>query len=66
MFVRHAASGSERVIDVTNRREDEAIVGDLEPGTAYSFSVLAYTVADGPRSIYLTLSTFSEGTCSET
>jgi hypothetical protein len=30
------------------------IVGGLQRATAYTFSVLAYTVADGPRSIHLT------------
>ena len=30
------------------------IVGRLERATPYTFSILAYTVADGPRSIHLT------------
>ena len=33
------------------------IVGNLERNTAYTFSVLAYTVADGPKSIHLTVAT---------
>lgn len=54
--------GMESVIDVADGQAEEYIIGDLEPGTVYTFSVLAYTVDDGPRSIHLTLTTFSEGT----
>ena len=54
--------GSETVIDVVGNLTLTYIVNGLKPQTAYVFSVLAYTVADGPRSIHLTAITFSEGT----
>ena len=36
------------------------IVGGLQKNTHYTFSVLAYTVADGPKSIHLTAATLCE------
>lgn len=57
-----AGEAEERKIDVADGDAEEYIVSGLQPGTAYTFSVLAYTVVgDGPRSIHLTLSTFSQG-----
>jgi hypothetical protein len=53
--------GSEMVIDVMGNSSLAYIVTGLKPATAYSFSMLAYTVADGPRTISLTAITNSEG-----
>ncbi len=62
VFVQESGSATEQVINVANRNANELIVDGLLPATLYTFSVLAYTVNDGPRSIHLTVSTFSEGT----
>ena len=43
-----------RNITIPNNSTLAYIVGGLERATPYAISVLAYTVADGPRSIYLT------------
>lgn len=48
-------------IDVDDSEATEYIVNGLQPGTLYTFSVLAYTTSDGPRSIHLTVSTHSAG-----
>ena len=63
IFVEDVASGVVSVIDVPDGQADEYIVGDLEAGTTYAFSVLAYTSvgSDGPRSVSLSFTTFSEG-----
>ena len=45
---------SVRNITIPNNATLGYIVGGLERATPYTFSVLAYTVADGPRSIHLT------------
>ena len=54
-------SDTEVMINVTDNSATEYIVDGLQPNTAYRFSVLAYTNGDGPRSILLTISTFSAG-----
>ena len=46
-----------RNINITGNDTLAFIVGGLQPATAYTFSVLAYTVADGPKSIHLTTDT---------
>ena len=46
--------GDELVFDVMGNTTSAYIVSGLKPATAYIFSALAYTVADGPRSIHLT------------
>ena len=46
-----------RNITITNNQTLAYIVGGLERATPYTFSILAYTVADGPRSIHLTAAT---------
>ena len=63
IFVEEAGSddGSEMVIDVMGNSSLAYIVTGLKPATAYIFSMLAYTVADGPRTIRLTAITNSEG-----
>jgi hypothetical protein len=43
-----------RNITITNNQTLVYVVGGLQRSTPYSFSILAYTVADGPRSIHLT------------
>ena len=53
--------GSEQMMDIADGAANEYIVAGLQPGTVYTFSVLAYTVGDGPRSFRLTVSTFSAG-----
>ena len=46
------------IINITNNNTQAYIVGGLQPRTAYTISVLAYTtVGDGPRSIHLTVVT---------
>ena len=47
-------------ITITNNQTLAYIVGGLKRGTPYTFSILAYTVADGPRSIHLTAITLCE------
>ena len=37
------------------------IVSGLQPSTVYAFSILAYTVGDGPKSIRLSAQTRSNG-----
>lgn len=49
-----------RNIIIPNNSTLAYIVGGLEPGTPYTLSILAYTVADGPRSIHLTAVTPSK------
>ena len=55
IFVEQAdGSESELVFNVTGNTSLEYIIEGLKPATPYIFSILAYTVADGPRSIHLT------------
>ena len=54
-------SGNEFVYNVTDNTTLSYIAGGLKPATAYIFSILAYTVADGPRSIHLTAITNALG-----
>ena len=63
IFVEEAGSGdgSEMVFDVMGNSSLAYIVTGLKPATAYIFSMLAYTVADGPRGIHLTAITNAEG-----
>ena len=55
-------SGREIVRELTNNLT-EYIIGDLKASTMHVVSVLAYTVEDGPRSIYLTATTNPEDIC---
>lgn len=62
IFVERAdGSGDELTFNVTGNTTLAYIIRGLEPETAYIFSVLAYTVDDGPRSIHLTAITNPEG-----
>jgi len=63
IFYRVLDSVSEETINITNPRATEFIIGGLKPSTYYSFSMLAYTVADGPRSGYLTAPTHEASEC---
>lgn len=46
------------IINITNSYTQAYIIGGLQPRTAYSVSILAYTAAgNGPRSIHLTVLT---------
>lgn len=49
-----------RNITIPNNETLVYIVGGLQRATAYTFGILAYTVADGPRSIHLTTDTLCE------
>ena len=52
---------SETVVTIQDNQTDGYIAGGLKPATFYRFSVLAYTsVGEGPRSIQLTVATFSK------
>ena len=48
-------------MNVRDPDANEFIVSGLNPGTPYVCSMLAYTAADGPRTLYLTASTYSNG-----
>ena len=61
IFYQESGSASESMVDVADGDAVEYIVSGLKAGTVYTFSVLAYTGADGPRSIHLSVSTFSDG-----
>ena len=62
LFIQSTNGGAERTINITDNSTD-FIVGGLQPDTAYTLSVLAYTsVGDGPWSIRLTVSTLSKNT----
>lgn len=54
--------GEETLVDVTGN-ETEYVINGLLPDTLYVVSVLAYTVADGPRSIHLSVRTNTEAAC---
>ena len=60
LYIQSLDSGVEWTINITDN-STVYIVGGLQPATEYRLSVLAYTnVGDGPRSIYLTVSTLSK------
>ena len=54
-------SKDELVFDIMDNTTLAYIIKGLKPATAYIFSMLAYTVADGPRSIHLTAITNPTG-----
>ena len=54
LFVQNTGGDIIRNITITNSETLAYVVGGLQRATPYTFSILAYTVADGPRSIYLT------------
>ena len=54
-------NGRVRIIDVPNNNTLASIITDLEPASQYAFSVLMYTVADGPEGIHLTVVMPSSG-----
>ena len=62
LFYREQGSMIERMVDVPDPDSTVQIVAGLSPGTAYVCSMLVYTSADGPRTLYLTVSTYANGT----
>lgn len=48
-------NGTVRIIDIPDNTTRTYTITDLEPDTQYSFSILMYTVADGPEGIHLTV-----------
>ena len=61
LFIREQSSGTERMTDISDGNANEFIVTGLTAGTAYVCSMLAYTSADGPRTLFLTASTYQNG-----
>ena len=61
LFIREQGSDTERTVDVPDGNANEFIVTGLTAGTAYVCSMLAYTSADGPRTLLLTASTYENG-----
>ena len=61
VFIREQGRGTERMMDVPDRNANEFIMTGLTAGTAYVCSMLAYTSADGPRTLFLTASTYQNG-----
>ena len=58
LFVQTRDGTTVRTITIPDNDTMAYIVGGLKSATPYTFSILAYTVADGPRSVYLTAITF--------
>lgn len=48
-------NGTVRIIDIPDNTTRTYTITNLEPNTQYSFSILMYTVADGPEGIHLTV-----------
>ena len=61
LFIREQSSNTEKTTDVPDGNANEFIVAGLTVGTAYVCSMLAYTSADGPRTLFLTASTYQTG-----
>lgn len=61
LFVREGGSSTERTTEVQGSEVNEFIVTGLRPGMPYECSMLAFTVADGPRTLVLTVSTHTNG-----
>ena len=54
LFIQTRDGTTVRNITIPDNDTMAYIVGGLKRATPYTFSILAYTVADGPRSIHLT------------
>ena len=63
VFVQPSEGGEEMEFIVIGNTTTELIVEGLTPSTGYVFSVLAFTVGDGPRTIHLTVETNSMDLC---
>lgn len=61
LFVEDALGADIRQSNITDNTTISYIVGGLQPSTRYSFSVLAYTTGDGPRTFRLTAQTRADG-----
>ena len=57
-----AQNSDEEVLDLS-ANVTEYVIGNLTSSTIYEVTVLAYTVGDGPRSIFLTAQTNDENIC---
>jgi len=57
-------SDEEVVLDLAEN-VTEYLIGNLSSSTIYEVSVLAYTVGDGPRSIFLSATTNEESICKQ-
>ena len=44
-------NGAQQIINVEDEHAQAYIITDLEPSATYFFSILIYTVGDGPRSV---------------
>lgn len=60
LFVQTRDGTTVKSITIPDNETMAYIVGGLQRATAYTFSILAFTVADGPRSIHLTAVTLSK------
>lgn len=54
LFVQNTGRDIIRNITISSNETLAYVVGGLQRATPYTFSILAYTVADGPRSVHLT------------
>ena len=63
LFIREQGSdiNTEMMTDIPDGDANEFIVTGLTAGTAYVCSMLAYTSLDGPRTFFLTASTYENG-----
>ena len=57
LFLGYPYGADIRKLIITGNTTVSFIVSPLRPSTTYSFSILAYTVGDGPRSIHLSAQT---------
>ena len=63
LFIGQQGITAETTVNVSDPDANEYIVSRLSPATPYVCSMLAYNSADGPRTVYLTVSTFPNGRC---
>lgn len=61
LFIQQQSTTVDNVINVDDNSTTEYIVSGLTANTAYICSMLAYTNADGPRTIQLTVITMASG-----
>ena len=63
LFVQPSAGGEEQLYNIMGNDTTQIMVSNLTGNTEYILSILAYTVGDGPRSIFLTVTTNTEEIC---
>ena len=61
LFIKQQGTIDDTVITVLDNSTTEYIITGLTANTAYVCSMLAFTVADGPRTIHLTAITMEDG-----